>query len=501
MHSQVKYLIVGGITTILIGCGDGSTYSPSADNSKINLSGNLGNSYAYYQEPWYHKLFPKLYAQVFGHIEKAIAIPIINGNAELRFLKNVTINSDGSFTISLEKSFTGPDNKKYPANWILLLVKEDGTYDFLSIPNNDNSESLINLPISNATEDIDVGNINPSQNSEAHTTLNLNDLSTKVTYNINQLEKFSQLDDILKSIANEYRNKNSKTRYVLHIVSKGNYNEINTTYSLASQFQGYAFHFHSKKGSKISQNFTNLCNNNKSLKLYPPINSSILVGNQEYNNSYPLVTSGGNITTMTSGEQECGGNNSYFRKDTDGSVVTNIITGDNSNSLGKTIPIPNGLFTLKLQNDIIGLYNLSYNLPVITDSNNNKHTKVPTPKIKLELDSNNKVKGVYVKWYLYSKTSGYSEISPEIMKKFTSDYSIHIDDYSGINGNNSRLEIHCRKINLDTNYVDISKCENYPSSGIFYNYNQEDKYSLDDININIDIASSEFRFTYRKNSN
>ena len=159
-----------------------------------------------------------------------------------------------------------------------------------------------------------------------------------------------------------------------------------------------------------------------------------------------------------------------------------------------TKPIPTGNFELKLNNTLIGKYQLSYSLPTTNDG----HLKVPTPALKLDLDSNNKLKGAYVKWYIYNEsTSQYEEADLNSLQAITDGYSFHIDDFNGITGNTNRVEIHCNDNNFSKNYVDITQCQNYPSDGIYYNYNAEDKYSIDDFNINLNIGSSEFRFTYR----
>ncbi len=487
----------------LSGCGGGSssdTTSPTSNLDKTKLSGNLGTSYAFYKAPRYRSLFATpAYAAGFGQIKKAVAIPIADGHTLIENSKEVTIKDDGTFVAKLDKKYTHPEYGEFELTWIIILEKTDGTYNFLSIPNSDNSDSLVNLPISKTTADIDLGEISNSSD-EGRSSKNLSDISSKVTYNINELNSLATLDDTMKSIINAYvnnygKNEDETISETLHIVGSGNYSTIDSQYTKAENFEGYSFHIHAEKDSSLALHFTDLCGTDGYLKLIPPSGATISAGGTNYTSSNPFSSTSENIENMSGGSQQCSGGITYFRKDSDGSVVVNFITGDSSSSLMTTKPIPNGNFELKLNNTLIGKYQLSYSLPTTNDG----HLKVPTPAIKLDLDSNNKLKGAYVKWYIYNEsTSQYEEADSNSLQAVTDSYSFHIDDFNGISGNTSRVEIYCENNNFSKNYVDITQCENYPSNGLYYNYSAEDKYNIDDFNVNLNIGSSEFRFTYRK---
>ena len=194
------------------GCGSSSSNPPPADppksTTKTKLSGNLGTSYAMYKAPWYDKIVPRAYADGFGQIKKAVAIPIVGSESEISEAKEVTINSDGTFSIDLQKKFSWEEDgetQTKEASWIILMEKNDGTINFLSIPNADDSESLVSLPISKTTDDIDLGDID-SSSDEGKSSKKLNDLSSKVSYNINELNSLASLDDTMKSVVNAYVN-------------------------------------------------------------------------------------------------------------------------------------------------------------------------------------------------------------------------------------------------------------------------------------------------------
>jgi hypothetical protein len=227
------------------------------------------------------------------------------------------------------------------------------------------------------------------------------------------------------------------------------------------------------------------------LKLIPP--ATITANSVDYNTNNPFISKTNGIKTNTDGSKQCEKNAFYARKDVDGGVVLNFITGDNNTMLANTKPIPDGEFKLELNDGtLIGSYNLSYGLPLL-----NNVLKVPIPALKLDVDSNNVVKDAWIKWYMYDGND-FNEIDINTLKTMISSFSIHGDDFNGISSNTSQLEFHCNEQKLETTYVDFKTCENYPDGEMIYNYNQEDKYTLEQIQTNIYIGATEYRFSYRK---
>jgi hypothetical protein len=260
-----NYLLSIATISMLGFSGCGSSGDQNQDAS-VSLGGSFGSGYAYYKAPWYKNIIPKAYATGFGQIEKAVVIPIVNGEAILEEMKDVTINSDGSFSVNLNKALMF-DGESYEANWIILVEKNDGTINFLSIPNNTNDDSLVNFPISQATSSsISLGSV-ANSNDEAQANITLTDLSEKVTYNINELNQLATMDDVLKSIVNRYKNNKGKSEdeiinETLHVVSTGTYANLTNDYEKASDFAGYAFHFHGGKNSLLATKFQNICDTN-----------------------------------------------------------------------------------------------------------------------------------------------------------------------------------------------------------------------------------------------
>jgi hypothetical protein len=234
------------------------------------------------------------------------------------------------------------------------------------------------------------------------------------------------MDDVLKSIVNRYKNNKGKSEdeiieETLHVVSTGNYANLTNDYEKASNFAGYAFHFHGGKNSLLATKFQNICDTNDTLRLIPPSGATITANSVNYTTTNPFISKTNGIETNTDGSKQCGENAFYAREDVDGGVVLNFITGDDNTMLANTKPIPNGEFKLELNDGtLIGSYNLSYGLPLL-----NNVLKVPIPALKLDVDSNNVVKGAWIKWYMYDG-SNFNEIDTNTLKTMISHWVTHL---------------------------------------------------------------------------
>jgi hypothetical protein len=479
------------------GGGGGVSTTGNIGTSKLTVSGKLGDDYAIYKPSIWDFIIPKAFAS-YGIVNKIVAIHLVDGeHIEISLAKNIDVNSDGSFSAELEKMYNYQGNK-YPIYWLLLLDKGNDNFEFIGISGS-SGDSLINLPIGEIkTATLNLGTIQKSDLDEASTSLNLNTLAQNFNLNSTEVENLAKLDDIVKSAINIYINNYGKSEDeyiepVLHVVSKGNYAKIKDDYALADNFVGYAFHIHGGKVSILSKNFEDICKGNKVLELIPP--GKISTQNSEYDSDNPFKSSPAEITSMENGAKQCGATDFWMKKDPeDGFTVVNFLVGEDEN-LATTKPISNGWFILKLDDTEIAKFKFSYNLPL---TKNGKYLKVPIPAIKLNVKDNGKVVGAYIKWYIYDEAiNNFKEINGNYVKKIAKVFSIHMDDFNGLNGNNNRLEIKCDDLDLTKTYIDFTKeCKNYKD--IYYNYNGDDKYSLDDINVVINIIDNEYRFTYRK---
>lgn len=505
----MKRLLAGCLMILffLFGCGGGGDSSGTGDNTIadddtiaddntiadsdfISISGQFGSSYAFYKKRWYDYFVKTVYA-TYGQIAKSLAVPIISGQGCLEYAQEFEIEADGSFSVELEKSINGAD-----ANWIILIEETDGDIYFLSIPTVETTESLIVLPVAEATEDIDLGDID-SNDDEAQSEITIDELATKVTYNIEALEEIAEMDNTLKSIVNTYLNsynipEDETINGCLSVGASGDYFSINSEFSTAENYSGYAVIMNGGNNSVLANNFTEIYSNDGTLQLTIPPGGTIYDGTDYYDFNNPVVSSASEtIAYDADGTQmySCGAFY-WVANGTDGSVGLNV--------LPSTSEIPPGIFELQLREteaepyETIGKYIFSYNLQLTEDL----HLKVPTPALKLDLDENNRILGAFIKWYIYNETtSGYEEISVEALEMVANGYSFGITDYNGISGNTERYGCGNEGLSFSIDYIDLASCTT--CEDMYYDYDYEDKYNAYDIGVNINVADIGFRFNFR----
>jgi hypothetical protein len=513
MRGFLAFLCFVGIfsaSVVLSGCGgSSSSVSSVTGDNKVYVTGRFGSDYAYYKNHWWNRLFPRALA-TYGTVEKLVAVPIVRGDVWVGGIQEVQVGSDGSFSLSLTKQCEGSNwCEGSNATWVVLVKKTDGTYQTLSVGAQDIGDSLVDFPIYLAATNIDVGTLSSSRD-EARGDKDVSDIAPNFSVGASKLENIAMVDDVLKSLVNLVRNNYEKygkdeNKYIypmLHVVFSGNYTTLSSTYTIADTFGGYAFHFHAEPNSVISTNFNNIRNGTYVLRLFPPEN--ITAGGATYNATNPISSFGLLCGSTSSGDIECSNRQNFWmkKKSDDNEVTLNFIIGDNVTQLVSTFPIPSGDFELKMGNTTIGTYKFSTALPLVNATAGLK-LKLPVPKVKLNVDDDGKIRGVYVKWYVWNATSSsYEELTDyTFLKDFSSGgtYEIHITDYDGIASNRHRLDISCEEVRFDQTYVNLEQCENYPNGGIYFNYSGEDKYSADNLSLNyLGAKDVEYRFSYRK---
>ncbi len=120
----------------------------------------------------------------------------------------VDINDDGSFSIPIA-------NSDY--NWMYLLInsgiadKRDQIVGYISM--SDLNETLLSLPSTSVSGDVDYGEINVSDQNpnEAVSSTSLEEVLQSFTIDLSSLREIAKQDDILKGIKNNYVNYNPGT--------------------------------------------------------------------------------------------------------------------------------------------------------------------------------------------------------------------------------------------------------------------------------------------------
>ena len=467
-----------------VGCGGGSVSTPTSSDPKI--TGDLGNSYAYYKPKWYENIITKAYASGYGQVKKAVAIPMLNGHVDITSAKEVTINSDGTFSAALPKKMEF-EGESIEANWIVLLEKLNGTVKFLSIPNAAGTDSLLTFPMSKTISNINLGDIGSDGSDEGKSSINLSQVASKVTYNINDLTALASTDDVAKAVINQYKNNfgKSEDKHInvrLTVIAEGNFTKMATQYSKASDYIGYAINIQGSSNTVLKQNFNNICQNTKQIQLELPTNKSITFQND---NTYQILTSSGGTMNGTS----CSSNGGIFQSQSDGDSVSLNFGG--GNKIVNSLTVPTGNWTLKFDGNIIGNYNLAYSLPV-----ENGQIKLPIPSVKLDLDpnDNNKTKGFFMKWYI-----GSTQIPNEIVTAIIPDATIYTQGNSG-------LALECSDAMLDNNgtlksYISISDCKegntDNPALTRYYKpANGSSMKALESVYVRYETPGNEVRFSY-----
>ncbi len=457
------------ITSLLLyscgggGGGDSNTTSGSTSADTITVTGSVAQSYTVASRT---SVLDKLIAFFTG--EKAIAagqqvdtiwaLPTIDGSIwpeSFNYKVKISINSDGTFTLNLPKTAT-VDNSTFNLDWLLLLInskaqnKTDMIVSYIAL--NDLTDSLLWMPISNATDNVDLGQLTPVGN-EARSSTTLSDVSNSFTLSLDQLKQIAKSDDVLKNIKNVFLNYNESTGEYWFLQPYFAWKDIpgsikNQWSNPANlQFIGYAFYL--ETNNTTDPTFNEICNGTKKLRFYPPETVSLMDNSKSFGLSAPIETEQGQIQQRQDGAQECGGTYFYLRDDTNtnsfhAGYMYNFIVGDDNllSPISSSQPFPTGYWLLKSfdgnQETEIGKFDLTAASPF--DSNGKPIIFLPS--LNVSVDNNNNITSVQLKFYKYDSQNGWTEVTdPTIINKMFTSLSVTFNDYDGTTSNsNQRIE-------------------------------------------------------------
>ncbi len=398
--SILSVALLAGLTA---GCSDDKS-DDGVPKEGLTLSGDFGSAYAYYQPPWYERLVTPVHASSsYDAIENSIAIPIASDRIMMDAAIPLDIKSDGTFTAEITKEY----------GWIVLLDKGNGNYSFLSVPMSvDSNDSLITFF---PKTDVDFGKIEyKSATDEAESESNASELAEKFIFSLEQLGDISKSDDAFKAVANSYRNNYGKSdkaqiSEVMHIVSVAVPKLEPDIPVMANKYQGFMMEFEFGPETLLAQNGVNICDNTLKVGLkYPDESFKLATDSQDY------------LSALMSGNMVPDENHhpvpylacavqenfviSYFRDTNSSGGTLSFFRGESTDMLAQNLELPNGLFTLQLQdgdvNTSVAKYELNYNLPM-----KNGELLLPVPEFTLHKNGRF-IDYVDVKWYLYNPSSG-----------------------------------------------------------------------------------------------
>ncbi len=511
------------------GSGGGSSFSQAGSKS-ISVSGKVSNSS--YTVASNGNIIDKILNFFTGRkvvaasgeeVNAVWGLPTLKGEISpesFKYKVNIPINADGTFTVNLPKTATIDLNGKQVTlslDWILLLIntdaqnKKDMIVGYITL--SDSNDSLLWIPVSDALGNINLGVLSQNGN-EARSSTTLSEEAGTFSLSLNQLKQIAKSDDVLKNIKNIFMNYDEHTGEYWMLQPYFGWNDSPT--SIKNQwsdpdnlsFYGYAFYL--STNNTTNPTFSDVCQGNKIMRLYPPAEIHLINNSSVFDNSTPIHTQKAQIETDSDGTQECSGQYFYLSEDNDSlnsGYMYNFIVGD-SNLLApdnQTQRIPSGYWTLKMydnatqQESTVAMFDLAVASPF--DFNGN-----PTiffPSVKVNVDNNDTIKSIQIKFYTFG-SSGWTEVKdPVVLDKMFSELAVSLDYYGG----SQRIEDNYYIIgenNIFTNSsltlpitIDASKLNHVWK---FSNNNSGEEPVAESISVGYSMGNVDFRFVWRDQS-
>jgi hypothetical protein len=441
-------LVKMGLVAILIaviiigynGCG-GKSSSGSSSVAKLVLTGKIGSGYlvAYHPTNLFEKfcyLFSPTLAWANGgdvSVNKILAVPYNGGSFEdysVRYIKEIPINLDKTFTMSLEKDM----------NWLLILVdttqvgRENQFVSYVAL-NAGSGESLLQVPVSSATVNLlDLGNL--VSNTDIAIADNTAITATTFSMTAQQLTTLAKGDDMLKIVKNLFINYDSVTRqyYLLHpqYEWRGDYNSLALgTYTTPTN---YAYHHYllMLETNDPSLTLNSLISTNgvapaKVCQLIPPldvptVNNPALI----YSASNPISNAYAVAADIIPDNCGAGPQLQYpqtlrdFRAQ---KLGANMMFDLGSANLSGTAPAGIWLWIINgVTNPPAGQFDVAITLPLVGD----KQVKGFVPSIKVNTVTEGaykKIANMQIKWYVYDDgVAGYVVADSQVLKYLTQSF-------------------------------------------------------------------------------
>jgi hypothetical protein len=364
MNKTLNTIIIATSALTFLACGSGGGGDSSPDGSSSNsvkLSGVLPLDSA--------NLSPSRKAiSNIGDIEQIVAIAKQN-NA---FQVSQDVQNDGGFSVDLETEY---DYTVIAANPDAENL-EDKFIGFVPITENAEQE-LIDIPIQNAIDDIDLGNF--TSNGDSLVSGNtISDVSSSFDLNQDTLLKLTGLGNLEKMIQNSYLASHSvwETPHLQYTLDNNVSTNVGAnTFSVVEGFLQYTPYFYINNETLTQEEFNAL--NSTNLKLLAP--------------------NGDEINYTLNGDVQ----NTYFNT----MISYNFSSENDSEDYFDGTNIKNGYFKIVENNVTTSVFDLS--LGKLQDENGN--FTVILPSVRIDVDANDTVTGFTLNWYQYNPASAQYE--------------------------------------------------------------------------------------------
>ena len=398
---NLSIVVAALLSSLFMGCSDDNNDKVGVDVNKneVKLKGSFGSSYAFYEAPWYS--ISVLHASSFNDVKNAVAIPLHGRDVVMSEARSLNISSSGDFTVDLGLDY----------DWIVVLEKSGGDFEFLSIPvGEDSNDTLVEIPIKSAKGDLSIGDVNSVvQSKEASSTKRAEDIIDVLSYNIEDLQAMAKIDDVQKSVVNSYRNNYQKSsdNQILETIdiTVGEMSGLNeNSFKRADYYQGFAISTEFRSETDIAKNATKICDNNLSLSLKFPQGEELYTSVDRLT-QISTETKAMSIGTRDGVELLCyGGQSDYinFTLGSNGTGKVGFFYGDQNSSLGQNEGLPEGLFDLQIDGVSQAKFNLNYGLPITA----NKELTVPVPAAKIHTkEGSREIDYIELTWWLFNDVS------------------------------------------------------------------------------------------------
>lgn len=367
-----------------------------------------------------------------GTVDKIVAIPHAQGEFRVHFfdkIKEVSLRSNGSFNISLSSEY----------DWLLLLVNsqasdiEDKVVAYVAIAG-DISSGLVNMPISKASGDLDLGTLSNNGN-EAISSNEAGSAEVSFSLSRDQLLEYAKTDESYKNLINTYLNYDPETGayYILEpaYIWRGDIellgNEWGDPEDLA--FQGYHFFIYTNKFT--SPAYSDACSGSGSVTVQPPAQVSLGNGTT-FDSSSPMQN---DALWWDNGNSCMSGN--FIIDDRDSQMWYTVLPGDRSSDILQDIVT--GFWQFKYNDNVLASFDISVSKPIDT----NGYPLIFLPVAKINHDANGVVQSVNIAWKRYDlDLATYVDADPAVLSAmvYGARYSLQghddnvRDDYSPTNG-------------------------------------------------------------------
>jgi hypothetical protein len=360
-------------------------------------------------------------------------------------LQKFSVGADGKFTASVS-SRSGD---------VLLVAMDstastrlDGIRGVLSLQ--DDSGSLMKIPAAEGTGSVDMGTLSPdSTGKEFKSEKKTDDVKSSFSLDVSKIKEIARTDDSARGLINVIANIQDNGDYIFakpYMVFKSNIQKIKNVSSASTDltYNGYGLYFIAQWAGLTMESLCGGASASNKLALLPPSGTTLKLCKENDSSqcrTYDQVTNGN-----TKAVESEGNSRSSCTSDMTGQSIAandgNFYTSNDSSTSGGARPLnfnwggggydgqlASGVWTLKLNDNVVGRYDLAAANPL----NANSKATVYVPSVKAVLDSSNKVTRIEVQWSLWnSSTSSYELVSSlETFNRVVRDAGAEIADYSG----------------------------------------------------------------------